>query len=71
MSERNRRRWLRDKIASTGLTQAQAAERLGVTRCTVENWIAGRHEPYPRHRALLAEVLGCSPDELAEALCHA
>lgn len=43
---------------AAGLTMAQAAELLGVTRMTIHNWESGRSEP-PRERVLTqADILG-------------
>lgn len=33
--------WLRQRLRALGLTQEQAAERVGVTPRTLQNWLAG------------------------------
>lgn len=33
--------WLRQQLRALGLTQEQAAERVGVTPRTMQNWLAG------------------------------
>ncbi len=47
-----------------GLTQAQLAERVGTARSTVAKWETGASMPRIAVLCRLAEVLGCSVDEL-------
>lgn len=47
-----------------GLTVAQLAERLSVTRATIYFWEQGRYLPNAGLLPELAEILGCTIDEL-------
>lgn len=47
-----------------GYTVAQLAERLSVTRATIYFWEQGRYLPNAGLLPELAEILGCSIDEL-------
>lgn len=47
-----------------GLTQAQLAERLSVTQGAVSQWEMGITSPRPAMLLRLADVLGCTVDEL-------
>ncbi len=49
---------------SVGLTQAELAHKLTVSSQTVNNWEAGRVEPWPRKKASLLRSLGV-PSESA------
>lgn len=51
----------------TGLTQKQLAERMGVSRRTLENWEQGRRVPQGPARALLT-VLSRNPKAVLDAL---
>lgn len=47
-----------------GITVAQLAERLSVTRATIYFWEQGRYLPNAGLLPELAEILGCSIDDL-------
>ena len=47
-----------------GLTQAELARALGVKRTTVTMWEIGASAPRPAMLLRLADVLGCTVDEL-------
>ena len=47
-----------------GFTVAQLAERLGVTKVTIYCWEHGRYFPNAGLLPELAEILGCSIDDL-------
>lgn len=49
---------------SVGLTQEQLAERLNVKRTTVTMWETGQNTPPTKYLVELADVFGCSVDEL-------
>jgi putative transcriptional regulator len=53
--------------ANTGLSQAQFARLLGVSKRTLEGWEQGRHRPSGAARALLRVALK-RPEALLEAL---
>ncbi|MEU1043467.1 helix-turn-helix domain-containing protein [Streptomyces sp. NPDC005907] len=57
-----RRRRLRE---AAGLTQAQVADRVGVSRETVRSWESGRTTPHGREREAYAELLAEQEDEHA------
>jgi transcriptional regulator with XRE-family HTH domain len=50
--------WLGRQLRRAGLTQAELAERLGITRAAVSAWITGRSEPREDTRRAIAAVLG-------------
>lgn len=47
-----------------GLTVAELAERLSVNRATIYFWEAGRYWPKAEYLPRIAEILGCTIDEL-------
>lgn len=47
-----------------GYTVAQLAERLSVTRATIYFWEQGRCWPSSQELPRIAEILGCSIDDL-------
>lgn len=47
-----------------GLTVAELAERLRVNRATIYFWEAGRYWPSSQELPRIAEILGCTIDEL-------
>jgi transcriptional regulator with XRE-family HTH domain len=49
-----------------GLSQAQMAQRLGVTKGTVCRWERGQREPRAPQREMVAAQLGISVGELLE-----
>ena len=44
-------------LGRLGLTQAEAAEKLGFTRLTINNWVCGRHPITPRTVSHIRRVL--------------
>lgn len=54
---------IRARRVALNLTQKEAAERLGVTDRTIQNWEAGVAFPRPKHRKALDEFLAA--DEVA------
>lgn len=50
-----------------GLTQAQLAEKVGVTRSAVAMWETGAGNPRFQTLPVLAEALGCTVDELVRS----
>lgn len=49
-----------------GSSVAFIARKVGVSRLTVHTWRNGVHRPQPDRIGKLAEVLGCSEDELID-----
>lgn len=49
---------------AAGLTQAKAAELLGVTDATISQWENGETKPKTSRLAKVAEIYGCTIDEL-------
>lgn len=54
-------RRLREKAV---LDQGELAEKMGVSRDSVCGWETGRHGVRFRRLKVLAEILGCTPQEL-------
>lgn len=55
---------LKDCREGRGLSQAEAAEQLGVTRQALSNWELGRTEPDVKSLSALAKLYGKTVDEL-------
>lgn len=55
---------LRKKRTERGLTQRQVADSLGVEPNTVSQWESGVREPRVCQLPKLAELFGCTVDEL-------
>lgn len=49
---------------AAGLTQIQAAKLLGVTDATISQWENGETKPKTSRLAKVAQVYGCTIDEL-------
>ena len=49
---------------AAGLTQQQLADRLGVKRTVVTNWETGVNSTPTKYLLALAEVLGCTVEDL-------
>jgi transcriptional regulator with XRE-family HTH domain len=47
-----------------GMTQADLAAAIGVKRSTLAMWETGENMPPTRYLPMIADVLGCSIDEL-------
>lgn len=54
---------LRGAMRAAAIDPDQLAEHVGVDAKTIGRWLAGR-TPYPRHRTLVAELLGVQPHQL-------
>lgn len=50
----------------SGLTQARTAEELGVRANAVSQWETGVRSPSVRHLRQMADLFGCSADDLLE-----
>lgn len=55
---------LRAEIKSKGTTNRDLAERVGVRRQTVSEWLAGNNDPSGPNLAALADYFGCTMDYL-------
>lgn len=55
---------IREYRIKLGLTQAQIAENLNVGSNAVSQWETGTRSPNVRYIQMLAEVFGCSVDNL-------
>lgn len=55
---------MRRQRERAGLTVEQAAQRIGIEPQLLVRWEEGSDEPIGRDLCLMAEVYGCSPDEL-------
>ncbi|WIV60604.1 helix-turn-helix transcriptional regulator [Amycolatopsis nalaikhensis] len=53
--------WLARQLRRAGLTQAELAERLDLTRAAVSAWITGRAQPREETKRAIAEVFGADP----------
>ena len=48
------------------MTQTEVAARLGIQRPSVANWERGRNGPHKRFLPRLAELYGCSVEDLLD-----
>lgn len=55
---------LRDLREKRNITQTQIAEKLGITQGAVSQWEVGATNPSIGMISKLAEILGCTVDEL-------
>ena len=55
---------LKDALARVGMTQAELARQIGVTRAAVSNWIQGRAAPSLGHLFEIARVLNMTTSEI-------
>ena len=55
---------LRDLMARSGVTQADLARRMGVSRSCVNNWYWGINEPSIESLRVIRRILRCSWEEL-------
>lgn len=53
--------WLARQLRRAGLTQAELADRLDLTRAAVSAWITGRAQPRDETKRAIAEVFGTDP----------
>ena len=60
--------WIKDIREGAGLTQLQAAEKLGVHRTTWVRWESGTHKPEPGYLVQLADWGGTSFSDLGAML---
>jgi transcriptional regulator with XRE-family HTH domain len=60
--------YLREIRIAAGLTQGEAADRVGVHSKTVERWEAGKHEPPASELAAYVRALGGEVDRLMRLL---
>lgn len=51
-------RRLRSRRVELALSQREAAERLGVSERTFQNWEAGDTFPWPKHRRAISDFIG-------------
>lgn len=56
--------FLKERRVAAGLSQAELAERVGVTFTTVSRYETGDRGMDRHITAIIAEVLGCEPHEL-------
>ena len=57
-------------LGEAGMTLADVALRLGVSKPTVWAWEKGKARPLPERMAAIAEALGAAPEDLTEAGSH-
>ena len=62
-------RELRAHRARTGLTQEQVARRVGTSKQSVMNWECGKHAMSYEDAWKLADLYGCTLDELGGRQC--
>ncbi len=58
---------IRARRQAQGLKQAEAARLIGVSRVAYANWEAGRASPAVRFLPVIADVLGCTIEQLYSA----
>lgn len=61
---------LRDARKSAGFTRLRVAVAIGVDPSTVQRWEDGRNMPAFHHVVAVADALGVSVDQFADALRH-
>ncbi len=54
------------RLAELDMHQTDLAERLGVTKQTLNGWVKGRPSPSLLEAFVIAELLGCKTDDLWE-----
>lgn len=57
---------LKERRTAAGLTQADVAKALDVDQSAVSYWETGASKPCRKYRVKLAELYGCTVDELME-----
>ncbi|MBR6654380.1 MAG: helix-turn-helix transcriptional regulator [Oscillospiraceae bacterium] len=55
---------LKERRLAAGLTQSEVAKSLNVDQGAVSNWERGINPPTRKYRAPLAQLYGCTVDEL-------
>lgn len=55
---------LKERRLQKGLRQEDVAKLLDVDQSAVSYWESGRYEPVRKYRSKLAELYGCTADEL-------
>lgn len=60
---------IRSYRINSGLTQAQVADRVGVSPNAVSQWETGVRSPCVRHIWMMASLFGCTVDELLKPVC--
>lgn len=55
---------IKEKRKAAGLTQIEFAEKIGVVQPTVAMWETGQATPMTPKLPLIAEILGCTIDDL-------
>ena len=56
--------YIKKRREALGLTQTQIADRLGISKMTVSAYEAGKTMPGAEKLPALAQILGCTIDEL-------
>ena len=64
MSDESERQTIKKWRRSRWLTQAELAEKVGVTHWTISNWEKGIKPPSLRNMRRLAEALGITPEQI-------
>ena len=55
---------IKERREALGLTRAQVADRMGVSKVAVQKWEIGKANPSADKLPALAGLLGCTIDEL-------
>ena len=58
---------IRERITAAGLTHEQLADLIGYHHCTIGRWTTGRVQPGIRALKALADVFGCTCEDLVNA----
>ena len=62
---------IRDLRKAAGMSQEEAAERIGVSNATWSRWEAGKHVPTSHHLREVAEVFRINPDSFITRVTRA
>lgn len=57
-------KWLRKRLEDCEVTQSWLAGKIGVSRASIVDYIAGQRPVPAKHRPRICEALHCEPDDI-------